>query len=428
MSKHSQWLAKQLPQWVDKAIISESQAAALRDLYPIKDTLSLGRLLITGIAAVMIGLGVILLFAYNWDDMGKVSKLAVIFSALIGAHLLALLIRQRHTIYSESLFALATMLMGAGIFLVGQIYHMDSHYPNAFLLWSIGALALAWALPSLTQAFMAIALVLGWHLSETVDFQFANHSAFLLILLGIFPLVWRLHSPVLARFVSAGLFITMGLTVGIIDADMVVVTLLMMALTLIGLEQIVKATGNEMQRTIALELSRPALLVLVVLMYLMSFKDLVNEFLVTKMLDAQALSYFVVALLASQIVFLWLLYRRQLNGITRIAEGVVLLALLPTLLALLDSVQSAHSITLPVSLGFNLILLAMSVWLMIDGARCANRQHMVRGSILFALLAAARYTDLFDSLITRAVVFLLVGSALFAVSHFYQHTKKQVGA
>ena len=72
------------------------------------------------------------------------------------------------------------------------------------------------------------------------------------------------------------------------------------------------------------------------------------------------------------------------------------------------------------------MLLALSVWMMIDGARNANRRHMVQGSILFALLAVARYTDLFESLIARAVVFLLVGAALFTVSHFYQRNKKQV--
>jgi uncharacterized membrane protein len=428
MSNHHQWLAKQLPQWVDASIISPTQADALRRRYPIRDTLSLGRLLITGIAAVMIGLGVILLFAYNWADMGKASKLAVIFSALIGAHALALITRSRSTVYSESLFALGTMLMGAGIFLVGQIYHLDSHYPDAFLFWSLGALSLAWALPSLTQAFLAITLVIGWHLFEVFDFHFENHSAFLLILLGIFPLAWRLQSPVLARFVSAGLFLTLGLSVSVVDSDLVVMTLLLSAAALIGLERLAAVSGNEMQKQIAAEMAKPAMLVLVVLMYLMSFGDLVPELLVSKVNDFIAGGYFYGVIAVSQGVFFWLLYRRWLNGIVRLSELAVLLALLPTLLVLSSEGYTTHSISFLISLGFNLILLAMSVWLMVDGARNANRQHMVRGSILFALLAAARYTDLFDSLVTRAVVFLLVGAALFAVSHFYQRNKKQVGA
>jgi uncharacterized membrane protein len=48
------------------------------------------------------------------------------------------------------LHLLGTMMFGAGIWLIAQIYHIDEHYPNALLIWSLGALGLAWALPSLS--------------------------------------------------------------------------------------------------------------------------------------------------------------------------------------------------------------------------------------------------------------------------------------
>jgi uncharacterized membrane protein len=424
MNKHHQWLARQLPQWVDKAIISEMQADALRALYPVGDSIGLGRLLITGIGAVMIGLGVILLFAYNWDDMGKVSKLAVIFSGLIGAHIAAFYTQSRSHVASESLFALGTMLMGAGIFLVGQIYHLDSHYPDAILFWSLGALALAWALPSLTQAFMAVTLIIAWHISEVSDFNFANHTALLLILIGLLPLLWRLHSPMLARFVSVAIFISIGFSVGVFDEDQVVATLLLTAAAFLGLERVL-AEQNQRQLELASELARPAMWVLFGLMYLLTFDDFGHEFLRFKWDNYLSDSYFIVALLASQMAFFWLLYKGRVNGMVGLTEIAAVLVVLPSLFApMLESNTQHHLIEPLVWIGFNLLLLAISVWLMIDGARHANRQHMVRGSVLFALLAMARYTDLFDSLLARAVVFLLVGVALFAVNHFYQRNKR----
>lgn len=427
MSKHHQWLARQIPQWVDEGIVSASQAEALRTLYPVHDAMSLGRLLLTGIGAAMIGLGVILLFAYNWAEMTKVSKLAVIFSALITSHVLAMRLRTRQVVYSESLFALGSMLMGAGIFLVGQIYHMDSHYPNAFLLWSVGALALAWTLPSLTQAFLAVMLVIGWHLFEVLDFQYANHSALLLVLFGILPLIWRLHSPVLARFVSAGLLLTLGLSVGVIGGELVVTTQVLAAATLIGLERAIATSNEEPERKIASEFAKPAWWVLVVLMYLMTFGDLVPELVLRELDSVVAASYFLLVLLASQAVFFWLVYRRRFNGVVILCELVIVLLLVPSLVTWFAGTLAGRESVFWVALGFNLLLLSVSLWLMIDGARTANRQHMLRGSLLFALLAMARYTDLFDSLIARAVVFVLVGLALFVVSHIYQRNKKQVG-
>jgi uncharacterized membrane protein len=424
MNKHHHWLGQQIPQWIDKAIINEEQGATLRALYPVGDSVSLGRLLITGIGAIMIGLGVILLFAYNWDDMGKVSKLAVIFSGLIGAHLAALYSLTEHHVASESLFALGTMLMGAGIFLVGQIYHLDSHYPDAILFWSLGALALAWALPSLTQAFMAVTLITAWHIAEVADFDFANHNALLLILIGLLPLVWRLHSPLLARFVSASVFVSIGFSVGIFNEDMIVITLLLTAAAFIAVEQVL-ALQEEKQRELAIELAKPARWVLFVLMYLMTFSDLIPHLLRHQWHDYLSASYFIVALLVSQAAFFWLLYQRRVNALVGLTEIAVVLILLPSLFyPFMESKAQLYWVNPIVWSGFNLLLLGLSVWLMIDGARHANRQHMVRGSILFALLAMARYTDLFDSLLTRAVVFLLVGVALFVVNHFYQRNKR----
>jgi hypothetical protein len=161
------------------------------------------------------------------------------------------------------------------------------------------------------------------------------------------------------------------------------------------------------------------------IMYVMSFGDLVPELLDIDLDNPVAAIYFFTALGISQAAFFWLLYRGRMNAPVRLTELTVLLALLPSLLAFASKDGAIGGSAGLVALGMNLILLALSVWLMVDGARNANRKHMVRGSILFALLAMARYTDLFDSLVARAVVFLLVGAALFAVSHFYQRNKRQ---
>jgi len=426
MNKHNQWLAQQLSGWVGDDIISAEQAQILRSRYPVKDTMSLGRLLITGVGAIMIGLGVILLFAYNWAEMDKYLKLAVIFGALIGSHVLATFFSQKNHLLSESLFALGTMLMGASIFLVGQIYHLDSHYPDAFLLWSVGALLLAWARPSLTQAFMAIILVLSWHAMEIFDFQFANHAVFVLILLGILPLVWRLHSPVLARFVSVALFITLGLSINTINEGLVGIILLMLSAAIICLDQIFLHRGDELQKNIASEMAKPAMLVLVFLLLLLTFSDQLAEIVKFKLDEPLTSSFFWITLLLSQSGFIWLAIRRQLNAMVALSELSVLSVLLPSVLVFYMDKETLQMLIDFISIAFNLILLFFSVWLMLDGARHGDRSRMVRGSLLFAILAMIRYTDLFDSLIARASVFLVVGVALFAIGHIYQRNKKEV--
>ena len=73
------------------------------------------------------------------------------------------------------------MLFGAGIWLVAQIYHIDEHYPNGILIWSLGALALAWSLPSLAQGFLAVLLVSLWAGVEIFDFRWTADWAPVLV-------------------------------------------------------------------------------------------------------------------------------------------------------------------------------------------------------------------------------------------------------
>lgn len=134
MNKHIQWLVGQLEMWVQQGLVSREQAAAIRRLYPAqKASLPWGMLIFTGIGAVIVGLGVILLFAYNWQAMPKAAKLAVVFLSLAGAHGSGIALSRctdwRRQL-GDTLCLLGTMLFGAGIWLVAQIYHIDEHYPN----------------------------------------------------------------------------------------------------------------------------------------------------------------------------------------------------------------------------------------------------------------------------------------------------------
>jgi len=52
----------------------------------------------------------------------------------------------------------------------------------------------------------------------------------------------------------------------------------------------------------------------------------------------------------------------------------------------------------------------------------------VTGCVLFAVIAMARYTDLFFSLLTRSLVFFIAGAALFSVGIYFSRTKKQTQA
>ena len=82
MKKHIKWLLGEIDLWVKEGIIEPVQATALKARYPAAaESVAWGRIIFFSIGAVLFGLGVILLFAYNWQGMHKFVKLGVILAA-----------------------------------------------------------------------------------------------------------------------------------------------------------------------------------------------------------------------------------------------------------------------------------------------------------------------------------------------------------
>jgi len=174
MNSQTNWLHTQIQEWTRDGIIDESTANTLRDRHPTTAVESRGFSIVTAIGAIVFGLGVILFFAFNWSEFSKVAKLAIILIALLSSHAIGFVIgikRPEHTHLVEGFHLLGTMMFGAGIWLIAQIYHINEHYPTAFLIWGLGALAFAWILPSVSQGVLACVLISVWGLAEVLNFR-----------------------------------------------------------------------------------------------------------------------------------------------------------------------------------------------------------------------------------------------------------------
>ena len=114
MSNPTRWLFAEIERWTNDKIISEDQAAQIRALYPASAPgRSWGLILFTGLGAVVIGLGVILLLAYNWSEIPKFGKLALVFGSVVAAHSVGLWLRWKRSPNQEvgvALSQLGTMM------------------------------------------------------------------------------------------------------------------------------------------------------------------------------------------------------------------------------------------------------------------------------------------------------------------------------
>ena len=430
MKKHIKWLRDEIALWVNEGIIGPDQGTALKRRYPAPaEGTAWGRIIFFSIGAILFGLGVILIFAYNWEKMHKFVKLAVIFAALIGAHGAGYWLKRPQSQFQtagEGLHLLGTMLFGAGIWLIAQIYHIEEHYPTAFLIWGSGALALAWSLPSIAHGILAAILLVLWNCFEVFDFKDPHLISPFLILGGIMPLAWLRRSRVLTAVCLIGFLLTLFASVSILEGDLTALVIFFNACMLIAASLVVR------QRNLFPEIgpvfSFIGFFIYLGILFILSFfhrgkgtwSIQFDQFL-------QSLFFFSFALAAIG-MWAWAIWPTpKTKGQPLKALSAEYYGIMATLSIMI--LNTLGLIPLRGWLGmavFNILFLYQCVIMIITGCKTLSLKTTVTGCVLFAVIAFARYTDLFVSLLTRSLVFFIAGAALFSVGIYYSRTKKQI--
>ncbi len=436
MSSHHNWLHQQLDSWLGDNLINPQQADSLRRRYPLGKERNWGSMVIPTVGSIVFALGIILFFAYNWAGMPKFIKLALILASVGASHGAAIWLCKdnKSNAYSESLHALGTMLFGAAIILIAQIYHIDDYYPNAIILLAIAAMLLAWVRTSIIQALMATILVAIWAGSEIFDYHTVNHISILILLAGIVPFAIYTGSVALMFFASAAVMLCYGFNLVHIHNELLFQGLYFLSCTYLMGGLYLRNTSIAKCASVV---RFNGLFVYYILLFILSFKSSMRGLELFQTIPENPIEYLYYGLpfLGLIIVLAANLYKTswQTHDNTRKAELILVcisLAII-TYLGLLDPIVRGHEDAVMVTLWIatlliNLILAAHYLILIIEGARDTKWVKTSIGCILFAILVFARFTDLFHSLLWRSAVFLLLGIGLFAIGHYYNAQKKQV--
>lgn len=425
MSKHARWLQDQIGAWSEEGLIDERQAAILRDRYPAGDRdTPWARIVVSSVGAVVFGLGIILFFAYNWADMPKYVKLALIFGTVAAAHGAGFYLSGKADAKRglvESLHVMGTMLFGAGIWLVAQVYHLDEHYPNAFIVWGLGALALAWAMPSTAQGLLAVLLVFLWGCFEVFDFSSPNHAGAWIVLVGVLPLAWMQRSRVLLFFTLVAFLALFVFTAGQVDDDLIASALFYGAC-------VYMAAAVFASRS-AFPASAPAFAIVgysvyLFLIYIFCFRQVARELVKLGPDDLLEWGYFLVPMVVALAAWLALLATgawKRADTLRRWDLGLILAAMVLVLVAQFVLTRGNAGV---VTLAFNFVFLGHCVVMIVRGTGRLNWKLVSLGCVLFAALTFARFVDLFDDLLVRSLLFLFLGAGLFLIGNFYSRRKR----
>lgn len=122
-----------LDNWLSRKVITEKQyTIMLTDIQLEQRNARSGHftLIVSVLGALLLGTGLILFFASNWEYLGHTTKLLLInilpIIPLISGYYLSE-IKKDFPILGKSLIFLGVLLIGASIALYGQLYNLDSN-------------------------------------------------------------------------------------------------------------------------------------------------------------------------------------------------------------------------------------------------------------------------------------------------------------
>lgn len=202
------YLSREIDQWTLAGLLQPGQGSVLLADHDRRHTgFSLSSVLAV-LAAVLFGAAVIALVAANWEAIARPVRAAMIFAFILsGLIISALALRKAATWVSEAALVFTLLCHGAGIALIGQMYHLSGDDAAFMLAWTFAALVVSFCFGSALSAIAAGILAIGFLIAQSTMFEsygpdVQHISAYLSVLavaVAVGAVSWRARSTIAAH-------------------------------------------------------------------------------------------------------------------------------------------------------------------------------------------------------------------------------------
>lgn len=213
------YLSREIDEWIRGGLLEAEQGAALLQDHDRRHTgLSLSSVLAV-LAAVLLGAAVIALVAANWEAIARPFRVAMIFLFIIGGLSGATIaVRRNANWIAEAMLVFTLLCFGAGIALVGQMYHLSGDEAAFMLSWAVGAFVVSISFSSAMAAISAGLLGLGYLFAVSDGLgifsswhgpDLAGYLVALIVAAAVAASAWRSRSPIAGHLGAIMLICTM---------------------------------------------------------------------------------------------------------------------------------------------------------------------------------------------------------------------------
>lgn len=420
--RQREWLRAEVGRWRADGLIAPDQEEQILARYPDPDEGGRTRTtaVFTILGALLLGIGAILFIAHNWWAIPRGVKLTLILAVILLAHGSGYWlwhVRGTYPRLGHALVLLGTLLYGAGIWLVAQMYHLRAHWPQGILYWALGSLPVAYSLNSRPVLALA-ALLLGlWTAFDQGARQAGTWLFPPLFAALVGPAAYRLRAPESLALGAAGLGIwtfmnAMFWSRGIEEFGAMVG---FAALAALGAALFGVSLWHDLQprlRFMAPAYLYAGLILGLIGVYALSFRWDPNRRELVRWDPAILISL----LAAAAVVALALAVRRDRSLWPAAAGGAAVLASGLVVLVQHPVAQVAAA---------NLVLLGVVAGLVAWGFREQRAGLVNVGLVAFVIQVVTRYFDLFWTLLDRSLFFMVGGVLLLAGGTWLERSRRR---
>ena len=165
-------LESDLDRWIKNGLIDAATADRIRAFEAKRAAaqgLSWPVLIAIAFGGLLLGAGMLLFVAARWDAISPASRFSLVLLLVALFHVAAACTAQRFAALATTLHAVGTICLGAGIFLAGQIFNLQEHWPGGVMLWALGAWVGFALLRDWPQAGLAALLTPAWLAGEWIE-------------------------------------------------------------------------------------------------------------------------------------------------------------------------------------------------------------------------------------------------------------------
>jgi uncharacterized membrane protein len=191
-----QRLPQELRKWVEKGIITEEIKQKIADFYiqeaPAKaDMKSKAPLLLVSLACILLGIGLFMFYAANWQYMDPAFKFVQVLFVIILIYTTSyyFLNRPGFEHFGRAFLVLGMVSFGVGIALVAQIFNIPPQGGTGLLIWTVGTLLMSGLMREKWGYYLASVIAFIWTSQEFFAYQ---HHNFLFPVIALI-LLWAFY-------------------------------------------------------------------------------------------------------------------------------------------------------------------------------------------------------------------------------------------